>query len=75
MIINFIWVNIFLVKLPLTVAGNCGVAFGATKLSPLTKVSWKEILSKTKNQHHNCLLLGAAIPEYLLSIVYIVNSF
>jgi len=44
--------------LPLTVAGNCGAAFGATKLSLMTKVSWKEILSKPKNKHHNCLLLA-----------------
>ncbi len=50
----------FFLALPPTVAGNCGAAFGADTLSPKTKVSWKEILSKPKNQHHNCLLLSVA---------------
>ncbi len=48
----------------LTAAGNCGAAFGADTLSPITNVSWKNILSKTKNQHHNCLLLQAALSQF-----------
>jgi hypothetical protein len=53
--------GVFFVINKLTVAGNFGAAFGADTLSPSTNVSWKNILSKTKNQHHNCLLLPAAI--------------